>query len=689
MKSIQQQLFILVLFVLALSSCMNDKYNEVNETLNYSNFDFKTTRDFSMSVTTLTDNNQALSGVYLEFYSQNPLTESGTLISNASDYLVYKGITLADGKLNCTLTTATYVDSVHVLVNYIGLPSMVSAKLSNGLAIRIGGSSAQNGPQKVQAVSAVLPAPTKISGYYVLGNWSAAGAPNYLVTSDVISAAFKADVNASLPERVKLPVSHPEYLTTQDDGSLELIEDAEVWVTFVHEGTGFKNVFGYYTHPNDNAPATAQAITDPTVIFPNASYDISGGTLKSGNKVQLLYLNPTTNQYSTVFPAGTTVAWFIVTAGFVNDVTISAGRGKYYSDVRFNPEPTVENRKHNVLLKDDARKLLLIGFEDLYRDSKSDDDFNDVVFYTTVSPYTAVKVDDVKPIDTNVDTDGDGVGDTRDEYPNDKDRAFNNYYPAKNQIGTLAFEDMWPHKGDYDFNDLVVDYNFNHVANAQNSIVEINAALTVRAIGASFRNAFAIELNTTPDNVKSISGQQLTKSIFTLNSNLTEASQAKAVVPIFDDSFGVLKYAGSIVNTVNGGAYAAPQTLNVKVVFNTPIALSSFGTPPYNPFMVVNADRSKEIHLPGGAPTSLANTSLFGTGDDNTDLATKKYYMSDKYLPWAINLPTQFAYPAEKQDITKTHLMFNAWANSRGYNYMDWYMLKTGYRDESKIFIKR
>jgi LruC domain-containing protein len=45
------------------------------------------------------------------------------------------------------------------------------------------------------------------------------------------------------------------------------------------------------------------------------------------------------------------------------------------------------------------------------------------------------------------------------------------------------------------FNDLVVDYNFNQVTNADNKVVE-DAAITVRAIGASLKNAFSLQLNT-------------------------------------------------------------------------------------------------------------------------------------------------------------------------------------------------
>lgn len=496
-----------------------------------------------------------------------------------------------------------------------------------------------------------------------------------------------ADVDASLPERFRLTESHPEYLNSSDNGNIELIEDAEVWVTFVHEGAGYRNALGYYTHKNDNPPASKTQITDPTIIFPNVSYNGYGGSLVSGNKVQLLYLDPSTNKYTTIFPSGTTVAWFFTANGFNGSTTsIGSGYGTYYSDKRFNPETNPDKKKHNVVLKDNTRKLLLIGFEDINREGNSDEDFNDGVFYSTVSPYTAVKTDNIKAIDTPTDTDGDGVGDSLDEYPTDPAKAFNNYYPSINSVGTLAFEDLWPHKGDYDFNDLVVDYNFNQVSNGENKIVEVNAAITVKASGASLKNAFSLQFNTSPNNVRSVSGQNLNDGVFMLSSNGTEQNQSKAVVPIFDDPFKVLNYNGSIVNTINGGSYSAPKTLNVKVEFITPMTLSNFGTAPYNPFMVIGGERGKEVHLPASAPTDLVDNSYFGTGDDNTNLASRKYYMSDNYLPWAINIPVKFSYPAEKQDITKAFIMFNNWADSGGYNFMDWYMDKNGYRDTSKLF---
>lgn len=678
------------IFSMLFTSCLDEKFDEINSTLNYTNFDFKTTKQINVSVTTLNKTNEPIGGVYVELYSQNPLNQDGVLIDNSSDFLIFKGITTANGKLTCEIAPASSTDSLSVLVSHIGLPVYQQYKISsNQLNITIGGTTKQPAPKKVMSASAVFafPEPIKVNGYYVLGNWSNAGLPAYLTGDDAISNELLEDINATLPERVKLTVSHPEYLSTSSQGSIVLIEDAEVWVTFVHEGAGNLNSLGYYTHPTNKMPATMADITDATIIFPNVSYSGSGGALISGNKVQLLYLNPATKKYTNVFPTGTTVAWFLKASGFSGG-TLKSGV-TFFSDSRFNPENSEETRIHNVLLKDNARKLLLLGFEDLNRNTSSDEDFNDAVFYTTVTPYTAVQTDFYKPIDTPKDADGDGIGDTLDEYPNDKEKAFNNYYPAKNKLGTLAFEDLWPNKGDYDFNDLVLDYNFNQVSNADNEIVEVNAKLTVKAIGASYRNPFAFEFNTDADNIKSVTGQILNKGIFKMNKNGTEQEQSKAVIPVFEDPFYVLGYTGSIVNTVVGGAYSAPKTIDLTIKFNDPVNLKDFGTPPYNPFIVIGGKRGVEVHLPGGAPTELVDESLFGTGDDNTDLKIEKYYMSDKYLPWAINLPVEFDYPAEKQDITKAYLMFNNWAKSRGFNYMDWYQDNKGYRDSNKLYVKK
>ena len=72
------------------------------------------------------------------------------------------------------------------------------------------------------------------------------------------------------------------------------------------------------------------------------------------------------------------------------------------------------------------------------------------------SAYTWQKV-------TVKDSDLDGVPNAYDNYPDDYDRAFDFFYPAKNSFNTLLYEDMWPHRGDYDMNDLVLNFNYKFI----------------------------------------------------------------------------------------------------------------------------------------------------------------------------------------------------------------------------------
>jgi LruC domain-containing protein len=693
MKKLNLKLFFVVFTILSFSSCLDEKISDLNNASTTLGFDFKTTKEFNVSLTTQNNENQTIGGVYVKLYSQNPLTESGLLKDDSENFLVFKGLTDSNGNIATKIALPTFVDSLSVLINHIGLPNYQIVKLNGGnINVIVGGSSVQKTKTNVSRSKAPnsgmwwISDFWKVNDFYAFSNWNSLGVPNNLeATNDVISNQLLADVNATLPERIKLTVSHPEYLTSQDDGSIVLIEDAEVWVTFVHEGAGFSNTLAYYTHTNDMPPATKADIKYSTISFPNVSFLNSGGGLKSGNKVQLLYYDQAKAQYTNVFPAGTTVAWMFRANGWDSgSATVKNGLYNFYSDKRFNPEADLTLKKHSVILKDDDRKLLLIGFEDLRRDQSSDEDFNDGVFYATVTPYTAVKNGIYKKIDTPNDTDKDGVSDVIDEYPTDPTRAYNNYYPAKGLTGTLAFEDLWPSKGDYDFNDMIVDYNFNQITNGANKIVAINSELTLRAKGAHYSNGFGIEFNTTPENVKSITGQKITNGYLSVNSNGTEKNQSKAVVIAFDNAYDLLPS----FNTINGQSYSTPKTIKINIEFTTPIDPVALGTAPYNPFIIIDKTRGKEVHLPTLAPTSLANLNLFGTSDDNSNIALGKYYMSDKYLPWAINIPVTFDYPAEKEDITKAFLNFNKWVETKGISNTDWYINKAGYRDNSKIFSK-
>lgn len=287
------------------------------------------------------------------------------------------------------------------------------------------------------------------------------------------------------------------------------------------------------------------------------------------------------------------------------------------------------------------------------------------------------------------DADGDGVDDDFDDYPNDGDRAFNNYYPNENTFGTLAFEDLWPFKGDYDFNDMVVDYQFNTVTNANDNAVEVYVSLKVMAIGAGFKNGFGIKLPITNDAVSGVTGDfSLTQDIVNLDGRNMETGQSNAVIVFFDNAFDLLPHPGdgTGVNTRNGATHVDPQQVDFLVSFAYPVSTANLGQAPFNPFIFVNGERGREVHMKNNTPTDLADLNLFGTGQDESVPGSGYYYKSSSNLPWAINVSNGFDYPIEKTAIIDAYNYFGQWAESGGANYQDWYTNSASYRNTNVIY---
>ncbi|AQS37870.1 protein of unknown function (DUF4114) [Shewanella psychrophila] len=76
------------------------------------------------------------------------------------------------------------------------------------------------------------------------------------------------------------------------------------------------------------------------------------------------------------------------------------------------------------------------------------------------------------------------------------------YSPAENQMGTMAFEDFWPSKGDYDFNDVVINYNTTETK-VDGQISKVILKLQPVARGTSYKNALQVSINTPITNIAS------------------------------------------------------------------------------------------------------------------------------------------------------------------------------------------
>ena len=288
------------------------------------------------------------------------------------------------------------------------------------------------------------------------------------------------------------------------------------------------------------------------------------------------------------------------------------------------------------------------------------------------------------------DADGDGIADVLDDYPNDATRAFNQFYPCATTCSNFAFEDLWPSKGDYDYNDHVVAYNLQKVFSPDRKIVDFKLKIKPRAVGAGMQNGLGFSLdNVPPSAVLNVTGQVLTTGKISLNANKTEANQSHAVIIAYDTPEPFLhRGGGSMFNTIQDNPRGASDTSYIGVTFLSKLADSLVPFTEFNPFLIANCPNTRgiEIHLPNRKPTDLANQSLFGTSADASNPATGRYYKTAQGMPWAIEIPEDFNYPQEKISILNCYNYFDDWAASGGTAYPNWFRNFGAYVDNTKLF---
>ena len=439
--------------------------------------------------------------------------------------------------------------------------------------------------------------------------------------------------------------SCPEEYRTQADLYVETDETAVV-LTALRGWTCWNSSLGYYYYRYDQAPASLKDVK-VYAVFPNTQMTWNNGSLqaspqgiKEGTAVQLKYFDDPEYPKGKNFPKGYYIgfilacnAWNTYFTGF-NSYTLT--EGFYASSTKgFSTKVNSGIDVRTAMFKDNN---IAIAFDDFI----DDQNFTDVVFSLKANP----EITNVPPVDEDLNT-------------------------TIEKTGVYAFEDEWPKAGDYDMNDVLVQYTYQKVFNIFNEI--LSESFTFKTLynkSTVFTNGLG----------------------FTLSNEGNAQSTEYFIRKENEKDFTVASGADKFTRESN----AIILTDNVKTNPNAEYKITfKYGDKNSNKKQETSIDAfiyrpSKEgnrleVHCPMKKPTSKVDTSLFGQYEDCSKPNEGIYYVSNQenIYPFAFYLSNANANDIaelknfdknEKKPISEIYPKFIDWAKY-GTN-ADWYKKK-------------
>ena len=267
------------------------------------------------------------------------------------------------------------------------------------------------------------------------------------------------------------------------------------------------------------------------------------------------------------------------------------------------------------------------------------------------------------------------------------------HYPGAASYTSFAFEDLYPELGDFDMNDVLMNVRFTEYVK-DGLIIRIKIEGKLAALGASYRNGFAIQLpGVDPASVKGDS-IALTFDNVRMTDNVLETNQANATLIVSQNLWNVTQ-AGEAgcyyFRTESGCGTSSRPTWTMIVPFLVPVAIDSMPDLPYDPFIfatpgtyhgdVVTAvtgthpGRKFEVHLKNKAPTDAFEKLIYGMSDDASNESLQRLFQTENGIPWAMEIPVDWKHPREGVSLLQAYPQFFDFASDdSGQTNTDWYL---------------
>lgn len=641
-----------MVIVVGISSCVDsdkDLYQEApGVEINTSNF--STIQKVQVEI----DCSNSESRVPFSIYDGNPLIEGeNTIILKENVQALDGAWTDEQGKFTATVELPAYVSNVYIVSTSPFARQAIPGKIVNGV-LKVSDTDEQFTTRASYRESTRFDR----NRFNNLG-WNT-NLGSFDDRSGVIDYAYKGNdpkltLSKSEMNELRTTVSKvlntlgscPEEYRTQADLYVEEDETAVV-LTALRGWTCWNSSLGYYYYRYDQAPASLKDVK-VYAVFPNTqmtwnngSFQASPQGIKEGTAVQLKYFDDPEYPKGKNFPKGYYIgfilacnAWNTYFTGF-NSYTLT--EGFYASSTKgFSTKVNSGIDVRTAMFKD-KNSNIAIAFEDFM----DDQNFTDVVFSLKANP----EITNVPPVDEDLNT-------------------------TIEKTGVYAFEDEWPKAGDYDMNDVLVQYTYQKVFNIFNEILSESFIFkTLYNKSTVFTNGLGFILSN--------EGNAQSTEYFIRKENEKDFTVASGA-----DKF--TRESNAIILTDN---VKTNPNAEYKVTFK-------YGDKNSNKKQETSIDAfiyrpSKEgnrleVHCPMKKPTSKVDTSLFGQYEDCSKPNEGIYYVSNQenIYPFAFYLSNANANDIaelknfdknEKKSISEIYPKFIDWAKY-GTN-ADWYKKK-------------
>lgn len=441
-----------------------------------------------------------------------------------------------------------------------------------------------------------------------------------------------------------------EYRSSRD---LYLEKSAEVVITLLGSNTCWNSSMGYYYYKTGNKPKSL-ADADVVMIFPNTQDGRWSNSpwesrlyqgVERGTAVQLIYYPEIADGSkagaTTVFPADYRIGFVLATNAWTN--RLRAGDKKYRAatsdGLSVNNNGVAYQTPRTAVFRYTDKKSGINSVLFSFEDHNNDENFSDVVFTMTSNPVDAVT--DIPSVDVN---DGKKT--------------------ANVLRGIYAFEDLWPSRGDYDMNDVMVRSDYEKVFN-EKGIFEESFMLKTFANFAGNANGLAVTLTGAAADAK------LEFSVRKPGAETFEAAD-------FERDGKVVLLTPDVKETMGA-------TYRITAKYDAPVAEAQAGT--IKPFIYrtdrdgLTAGKRWEVHIPYEAPTARAEMSFFGTNDDKSVPEKGIYYVRAENYPFAFflsgandgDVAKLLDQTNEKSPIDQVYPAYAEWAATNGEKNKDWY----------------